>query len=235
MALNDETAVRSTSLGLGAALRRAWVGYQLRLDRAMADAGFGERRFPDDRVLRASSGETGATISAIGRELGITRQGATKVVADLRDRGFVVVTDSKTSQREKSVALTARGTDYLALRPWWPTRLRISWRVSSGSRRSLRWGHCSTRWTPVRRCACAPICVARPASSRVRKRGHLPWAGSHGLVIGLPLDEGNPITVHRSTPAGSLVSEWLAATRVLPARSNQLGGLKGMDGRPRWR
>jgi DNA-binding MarR family transcriptional regulator len=117
VAPDDEIpAVPSISLGLGAALRRAWLGYQLRVDRAMADAGFGERRFPDDRVLRASSGEDGATISAIGRELGITRQGATKVVAGLRDRGFVVVTDSKTSKREKSVVLTARGTDYLALR-----------------------------------------------------------------------------------------------------------------------
>ena len=80
----------------------------------MAEAGFGERRFPDGRVLRVCSGEAGSTISAIGRELGITRQGASKVVAHLRDRGYVVVADSTTSKREKSVVLTPRGVDYLA-------------------------------------------------------------------------------------------------------------------------
>jgi len=100
-------------VGLGPALRRAWVGYQLRLDRAMADAGFGERRFPDGRVLRFCSEPTGSTISAIGRELGITRQGASKVVAHLRERGYVSVSDSATSGREKSVKLTPRGVEYL--------------------------------------------------------------------------------------------------------------------------
>jgi DNA-binding MarR family transcriptional regulator len=79
----------------------------------MADAGFGERRFPDGRVLRLCSPQTGSTISAIGRELCITRQGASKVVGHLRDRGYVAVTDSATSGREKSVTLTASGNDYL--------------------------------------------------------------------------------------------------------------------------
>ncbi len=81
----------------------------------MAEAGFGERRFPDGRVLRVCSGKAGSTISAIGRELGITRQGASKVVAHLQDRGYVEVSDSMTSKREKSVVLTPRGIDYLAL------------------------------------------------------------------------------------------------------------------------
>jgi DNA-binding MarR family transcriptional regulator len=79
----------------------------------MADAGFGERRFPDGRVLRLCSGQAGSTISAIGRELRITRQGASKVVGHLRDRGYVSVADSPTSKREKSVAVTPRGSDYL--------------------------------------------------------------------------------------------------------------------------
>ena len=80
----------------------------------MAEAGFGERRFPDGRVLRLCSGEGGSTISAIGRELGMTRQGASKVVAHLRDQGYVAVTDSTTSKREKSVIVTPRGVTYLA-------------------------------------------------------------------------------------------------------------------------
>ncbi len=106
--------VEATSARLGASLRRAWLGYQLRLDRAMAEAGFGQRSFPDGRVLRMCSGEAGSTISAIGRELGITRQGASKVVTHLCDRGYVVIADSTTSKREKSVVLTALGSDYLA-------------------------------------------------------------------------------------------------------------------------
>jgi DNA-binding MarR family transcriptional regulator len=110
----DTSGVPSTSLGLGAALRCAWLGYQLQLDRAMAEAGFGERTFPDGRVLRVCSAEAGSTISAIGRELGITRQGASKVVVHLRDRGYVAVADSTTSKRERSVMLTQRGIDYLA-------------------------------------------------------------------------------------------------------------------------
>jgi DNA-binding MarR family transcriptional regulator len=108
---DDSTQPESSSLG--PALRRAWVGYQLRLDAAMADAGFGERRFPDGRVLRLCSGQAGSTISAIGRELGITRQGASKVVGHLRDRGYVSVADSPSSKREKAVMLTSRGVDYL--------------------------------------------------------------------------------------------------------------------------
>ena len=80
----------------------------------MEAAGFGERQFPDGRVLRMCSDHACSTISAIGRELGIKRQGAAKVVAHLRDRGYVTVTDSTTSKREKSVILTPRGIDYLA-------------------------------------------------------------------------------------------------------------------------
>jgi DNA-binding MarR family transcriptional regulator len=101
------------SIGLGPALRRAWIGYQLRLDEAMAAAGFGERRFPDGRVLRLCSNPAGSTISAIGREIGITRQGATKVVAHLSNRGYVSVADSASSGREKSVTVTSRGLKYL--------------------------------------------------------------------------------------------------------------------------
>jgi hypothetical protein len=63
------------------ALRQAWVGYQRRLDEQMATAGFEDRGFPDGLVLRICSRTPGVTISQIGRELGITRQGAAKVVA----------------------------------------------------------------------------------------------------------------------------------------------------------
>ena len=114
LAGTDAVSRSERSVGLGPALRRAWIGYQRRLDRAMADAGFDERRFPDGRVLRLCSDPAGSTISNIGRELGITRQGAGKVVSLLHDRGYVSVADSPTSGREKAVTLTVLGTQYLA-------------------------------------------------------------------------------------------------------------------------
>ncbi len=110
---DDTTPQQLTAVGLGPTLRRAWVGYQIRLDKEMVAAGFGERRFPDGRVLRLCANPPGATISAIGREIGITRQGATKLVTHLVERGYVSVADSAFSGREKSVTLTARGSAYL--------------------------------------------------------------------------------------------------------------------------
>jgi DNA-binding MarR family transcriptional regulator len=101
-------------VGLGAALRQAWVGYHRRMDEAMAAAGFADHGFPDGRVLRICSRNPEVTISQIGRELGITRQGAGKVVAKLSERRYVTVSDSTVSGREKVVRLTPRARDYLA-------------------------------------------------------------------------------------------------------------------------
>ncbi|HLG66802.1 MAG TPA: MarR family winged helix-turn-helix transcriptional regulator [Acidimicrobiales bacterium] len=102
------------ALTLGAALRRAWVGYQRRLDQQMAAAGFADRGFPDGRVLRLCRQSEEVTASRIGRELGITRQGASKIVAALRDRGYVTLRRSSTDSREKVVRLTPRAHAYLA-------------------------------------------------------------------------------------------------------------------------
>ena len=119
----------------------------------MSEAGFGERRFPDGRVLRVCSGEAGSTISAIGRELGITRQGAGKVVAHLRDRGYVAVADSMTSKREKSVVLTLRGIDYLAHQRLAAQSIEDELRAELGAAAFSALGRCSMRWTLGRRCA----------------------------------------------------------------------------------
>jgi DNA-binding MarR family transcriptional regulator len=56
----------------------------------------------------------GTTISQIGRHLGVTRQGASKIVGSLRDRRYVTVSASATSGREKIVKLIPRATDFLA-------------------------------------------------------------------------------------------------------------------------
>jgi DNA-binding MarR family transcriptional regulator len=99
---------------LGGALRQAWVGYRRQLDQELAAAGFGDRGFPDGRVLRLCSGASDVTISHIGRELGITRQGASKIVASLRDRGYVTLSPSPTDGREKIVKPTRRAVEFLA-------------------------------------------------------------------------------------------------------------------------
>jgi DNA-binding MarR family transcriptional regulator len=99
--------------GLGVALRQAWVGYRRRMDHELAEAGFGDRGFPDGRVLTICSKEGDVTISFIGRELGMTRQGASKLVASLRARGYVTLRPSKGDAREKLVALTPRAREFL--------------------------------------------------------------------------------------------------------------------------
>ncbi|MGZ4175219.1 MAG: MarR family winged helix-turn-helix transcriptional regulator [Solirubrobacteraceae bacterium] len=100
-------------MALGASLRRAWAGYRERLDRELAAAGFASHGTPDGRVLRLCSETAEVTISEIGRELGITRQAASKIVAALRDRGYVSLSPSPTDRREKMVGLTAHALDYL--------------------------------------------------------------------------------------------------------------------------
>ena len=98
----------------------------------MAAAGLGERRFPDGRVLRLCSTPAGSTISAIGREIDITRQGAAKVVTRLVDRGYVSVADSTSSGRDKSVTLTARGIDYLEAQRGAAQRIETELRAELG-------------------------------------------------------------------------------------------------------
>ncbi len=98
---------------LGPALRRAWVAYQRRLDAEVARKGFADRRLPDARVLRMCVDAPDTTIADIGRGLGISRQGAAKIVHSLRDRGYVTLESSTTSGREKRVTVTSRARDYL--------------------------------------------------------------------------------------------------------------------------
>lgn len=106
----------AASWRLGPSLRRAWVGYQRLVDEELEAAGFADRRFPDGRVLAICARSPDVTISTIGRELGITRQGASKIVETLRARGYVRVRASTLDGREKVVALTARASRYVAAR-----------------------------------------------------------------------------------------------------------------------
>jgi DNA-binding MarR family transcriptional regulator len=120
-----------TGLRLGAVLRQAWVGYRRRLDEELTAAGFGDHGFPDGRVLRICARSELPTIAHIGRELGISRQGAGKIVASLRERGYLTVSASTTNGREKVVALTPRAHEYLA------AHRKASRRIEARLRREL--------------------------------------------------------------------------------------------------
>lgn len=99
---------------LGGTLRLALAGYRRAIDREMAAAGFTDRRFPEGRVLTMVSGPGQMTISDVGRMLGITRQGASKIVAQLRQSGYLDVTPSPGDGREKILSLTPRAVEFLA-------------------------------------------------------------------------------------------------------------------------
>ena len=110
------SAPRPGQGGLGGALRRAVAGYRRRMDAELATAGFTDRRFPDGRVLAMCAGPGETTISDVGDGLGITRQGASKIVAGLRERGYLAVTPSAADGREKILTLTPLATRYLQAR-----------------------------------------------------------------------------------------------------------------------
>lgn len=107
---------RPAQEGLGGALRRALAGYRRRMDAELAAAGFTDRRFPDGRVLGMCAGPGETTVSEIGTGLGITRQGASKIVAGLRERGYLAVTPSAADGREKILTLTPLAAGYLRAR-----------------------------------------------------------------------------------------------------------------------
>jgi DNA-binding MarR family transcriptional regulator len=56
------------------------------------------------------------TISEMGRQFDVTRQAASKIVAELRERGYVQTIASTTDQREKVVELTPKATEYVTAR-----------------------------------------------------------------------------------------------------------------------
>ncbi len=99
----------------------------------MAAAGFADRGFPDGRVLRFCAKFEEVTASQIGRELGITRQGAGKIVALLRDRGYVLLRTSSSDRREKVVSLTPRARDYLATQRSASRRIERELRMQLGA------------------------------------------------------------------------------------------------------
>lgn len=101
---------------LGQAASVAWWSYVMRVDAEMESAGFPERRFPMGYLIALYAQPGPMTISQMGRRFAISRQAASKIVADLRDRGYVQTTTSTTDQREKVVDLTPTAIEYVTAR-----------------------------------------------------------------------------------------------------------------------
>jgi len=101
---------------LGPALGQAWIGWQRRLDKELTDAGFADRSFPDVHVLNMCRRVPDMTAAKLGRELGITRQGAGKILAGLGERGYISFEPSPNDARQKIVVITERGAGFLAAR-----------------------------------------------------------------------------------------------------------------------
>jgi DNA-binding MarR family transcriptional regulator len=80
----------------------------------MGAAGFDDRAFPNGRVLRFCTGADHTTIADVGRHLGVSRQRAAQIVTNLRQRGYVTVSPSTSSGKEKTVDVTPRAIEYLA-------------------------------------------------------------------------------------------------------------------------
>ncbi|MEV6568582.1 MarR family winged helix-turn-helix transcriptional regulator [Streptomyces kronopolitis] len=98
---------------LGPQLLRSWIGYRRRVEQKLASSGFTDRRLPDGMLLRLCVAHEGLTLTRIGREMQISRQGASKLVADLCERGFLSLEKSPGDGREKIVRPTPEARAFL--------------------------------------------------------------------------------------------------------------------------
>jgi DNA-binding MarR family transcriptional regulator len=107
---------RSPQTDLGQALRIAWWSYVHRIDAEMESAGFPERRSAMNYVFALYAQPGPMTISEMGRQFDVSRQAASKLVAELRERGYVETSVSPTDQREKVVELTPKAIEHVTVR-----------------------------------------------------------------------------------------------------------------------
>jgi DNA-binding MarR family transcriptional regulator len=113
---SGDSGLRLPQTDLGTALRMAWWSYVRRVDIEMEAAGFPERSNSMNYVFALYAQPVPVTISEMGRLFAISRQAASKVVAELRQRGYVQATTSPTDQREKVVELTPKAMEFVTAR-----------------------------------------------------------------------------------------------------------------------
>ncbi|MEE1782147.1 MarR family winged helix-turn-helix transcriptional regulator [Streptomyces sp. SP17BM10] len=98
---------------VGPQLLRSWLGYRRRVEERLAAAGFADRRLPNGVILRLCATDDEMTVSRIGRELDISRQGASKQVGELVVEGYLVLEQSPDDGREKFVRPTPAALVFL--------------------------------------------------------------------------------------------------------------------------
>jgi len=106
----------SPQTDLGQALRMAWWSYVHRIDADMEAAGYPERRAAMNYVFALYAQPAPITISEMGRQFDVSRQAASKIVAELRERGYVRAVASTSDQREKVVELTPKAIEHVTAR-----------------------------------------------------------------------------------------------------------------------
>ncbi|MFG2398046.1 MarR family winged helix-turn-helix transcriptional regulator [Streptomyces lydicus] len=102
-----------SAIALGPQLLRSWLGYRRRVEERLAANGFAEKRLPNGALLRLCAKDTEMTVSRIGRELEISRQGASKQVTELCEQGYLTLEKSPGDGREKYVRLTPDALAFL--------------------------------------------------------------------------------------------------------------------------
>jgi DNA-binding MarR family transcriptional regulator len=106
----------SPQTDLGQALRIAWWSYVHRIDADMEAAGYPERRSAMNYVFALYAQPGPMTISEMGRQFDVSRQAASKIVAELTQRGYVRAVASTSDQREKVVELTPKAIEHVTAR-----------------------------------------------------------------------------------------------------------------------
>jgi DNA-binding MarR family transcriptional regulator len=107
---------RSPQTDLGQALGIAWWSYVHRIDADMEAAGYPERRSAMNYVFALYAQPAPMTISEMGRQFDVSRQAASKIVAELAQRGYVRAAASTADQREKVVELTPKAIEHVTAR-----------------------------------------------------------------------------------------------------------------------
>jgi DNA-binding MarR family transcriptional regulator len=93
----------------GIVLGQAYVRFVDELHAHLAGGGFGDLGRSYGHVFRTLDADPATTVTAIARGLGITVQGASKLVQEMVERGYVVRQPDPTDARVKLLRLGPRG------------------------------------------------------------------------------------------------------------------------------
>ena len=99
----------------------------------LAAAGYDDLRPAHGYVLNAAA-DGGTTASAVAGLLGMTKQGAAKVIDELAERGYVERTTAAGDARARPVVLTRRGRAALAAAAKVQGALEQEWATVAGAR-----------------------------------------------------------------------------------------------------